>query len=160
MGQTIKSLYTNVPVKEAINIALGSFYARDNKPDITRLTMKLLLELAVTNVHFKSNGDWHCQKDGLAMIASFAVMLANLWLKSWEPQFKLQTPKCKTNAQLSACRNCEHRVTACSGGVECEICNRWFHAKCQRISRTEHDSMENQFWCCSFCRENDMTKYK
>ena len=145
----VKSLYTNVPVKEAINIDLRSLYARDDKPDI-------LPELAVTNVHFKCNEKWYCQKDGLA-IASLVVILANLWVKSWEPQLKLQTPKCKTNTQSSTCRNCEHRVTARSRGVECEVCNRCFHAKCQQISNTEYDSMENQFWMCSFCRENDQT---
>ena len=48
----VKSLYTKVPVNEAINIALRSLYARDDEPDIPRTTMKRLLELAVTNVHF------------------------------------------------------------------------------------------------------------
>ena len=153
----VKSLYTNVPVKEAINIALRSLYARDDKPEIPRTTMKRLLELAVTNVHFKCNESWYCQKDGLAMGASLAVVLANLWMKSWEPQLKLQTPNCKTSTQSRTCRNCEHRVTARSRGVECEVCNRWFHAKCQQIINTEYDSMENQFWMCSFCRENDQT---
>ena len=107
--------------------------------------MKRLLELAVTNVHFKCNESWYCQKDGLAMVASLAVILANLWMKWWEPQLKLQTPKCNTNTQSSTGRNCEHRVTARSRGVECEVCNRWFHAKFQQISNTENDSMENQF---------------
>ena len=51
----VKSLYTNVPVKETINIALRSFYARDDKPDIPRTTMKRLLKSAVINVHFKCN---------------------------------------------------------------------------------------------------------
>ena len=91
------------------------------------------------------------------MGASFAVILANLWMKSQEPQLKLQTPKCKTKTQSSTCRNCEHHVTARSRIVECEVCNRWFHAKCQQISNTEYDSMENQFWMRAFCRENDQT---
>ena len=106
----VKSLYTNIPVKEAINIALRSLDARDDKPDIPRTTMKRLLELAVTNVHFKCNEFWYCQKDRLAMGASLAVILANLWMKSWEPQLKLQTPNIKTNTHSSTCRNCEHRV--------------------------------------------------
>ena len=89
------------------------------------------------------------------MAASLAVILTKLWMKSWEPQLKLQTPQCKTNTQFSS--NCEHRVTARSRGVVCQICNRWFHAKCQQISNTENDSIENQFWMCSFCRENDQT---
>ena len=91
------------------------------------------------------------------MGASLPVILANLWMKCWEPQLKLQTPKCKTNTQSSTCRNCKHRVAARSRVVECEICNRWFHAKCQQISNTENDSTENRFWMCSFCRENDQT---
>ena len=53
-----------------------------------------------------------------------------------------------------------HRVTARSSGIECEVCNRSFHAKCQQISNTEYDSMENQFWMCSFCRKNDQTDIK
>ena len=153
----VKILYTNVPVKEAIDIALRSLYASDYKPDIPKTTVKRLLELAVTNVHFKCNEIWYCQKDVLAMGASLAVILANLWMKSWEPQLNLQTPKCKTNTQSSTCRNCEHREAARSRGVDCEVCNRWFHAKCQQISNTEYDSMENEFLMCSFCRENDQT---
>ena len=153
----IKSLDTNVPVKEAGNIALQLLYARDDKPDIPRTTMKRLLKLAVTNVHFKCNENCYCQKDGLAMGASLAVILANLWMKLWEPQLKLQTPKCKTNTQSSTCRNCEHRVTARSRGVEWEVCNRWFHAKCEQTSNAEYDSIENEFWMCSFCRENYQT---
>ena len=153
----VKRLYTNVPVKEAINIALRSLYARDDKPDITKTTMKRLQQFAITDVHFKCNESWYCQKYGLAPCASLAVILANHRMKSWEQQTKLQTPKCKTNTQSSICPNCEHRVTERSRCVECEVCNKWFHAKCQQISNTECDSMENQFWMCSFCRENDQT---
>ena len=82
------------------------------------------------------------------MDVSLAVILANLWMKSLEQKLKLQTPKCKTNVQLSTFRNCEHRVTARSRGRDCEICNRWFHAKCQRIINTECDSTEKKFCLC------------
>ena len=91
------------------------------------------------------------------MGSSLAVILGKLWTKTWEPQLKLQKLKCKANTQFSTCRNCKHRVTARSRGVEREVCNRWLPAKCQQISNTEHDSMENQFWMCSFCREKDKT---
>ena len=74
----VKSLYTNVPVKEAIYIALRSHYATDYKADIPRTTKKRLLELAVPNVHFKCNESWYCQKDGLARGSSLAVILADL----------------------------------------------------------------------------------
>ena len=48
-------------------------------------------------------------------------------------------------------------MTARTRGVECDTCNRWFHAKCQRISKTEYDSIEKQFCKCSLCRGNDKT---
>ena len=119
--------------------------------------MKSLLELAVTKVHLKCNENWYCQKDRQTKDASLAVILPNLWMKSLEPLFKIQTPKGNTNAQLTTSHNCEHRATARSKIVENATCNRWFHAKCQPISNTEYDSMDNQFWLCSLCRENDMT---
>ena len=43
-----------------------------------------LLNLAVSKVHLKRNGLWNVKKDGLAMYASLAVTLANLWLKEYE----------------------------------------------------------------------------
>ena len=97
----MKTLYTEVPVKEAINFALRSLYARDDKRDIPRTTMKRLLDLAVTNVHFKCNESWYCQKDGLAMGASLAVILANLWMKSWEPQLKYRHVNVKPTHDLA-----------------------------------------------------------
>ena len=38
--------------------------------------MKSLLKRAETNVHFKCDGIWHVQSNGLAMGASQAVILA------------------------------------------------------------------------------------
>ena len=108
--------------------------------------MKRLLELAVFSVHFKCNESCHCQEDGLAMGVALEVIFSNLWMKSWEAQLKLQASKFKTYTQPSTCRNCKHRVTVRSRGVQCEICKRWFHAKNQQISDTENDSKENQFW--------------
>ena len=55
--------------------------------------MKKLLNLAVSKVHFICNGLWYVQKDGLAMGASLAVILANLWLKEYEPALKKEVPK-------------------------------------------------------------------
>ena len=87
----VKSLYTNVPVEEAIEIALKELYSSDEVPEIPRSAMKSILRPAVTNVHFKCNKMWRTQLNGLAMGASLAVILANLWMKSCE-KF-LQKPK-------------------------------------------------------------------
>ena len=152
----VKSLYTNVPVKEAISNALRSVYARDDKPDMPRTTMKRLLELAVTNVHFKCNESWYCQKDGLAMGASLAVILANFWMKLLEPQLKLQTPKCKTNTQSSTCRYCKHRVTERPGVLSVKFI---IDGSTQNVSKSVTQNMIA--WKtssgCAICRENDQT---
>ena len=77
----VKSLYTNVPLKEAVEIALGRLYEQVNPPETYRKTMKKLQNMAVSRVHFECNGLWCVQKDNLAMTASLAVIPANLWLK-------------------------------------------------------------------------------
>ena len=51
----VKSLYTNVPLKKAIEIALRRFYEQINPPETSRTTMKKLLNLAVSKVHFECN---------------------------------------------------------------------------------------------------------
>ena len=87
----VKSLYTNVPVEEAIEIALKDLYSSDEVPEIPSSATKSLLRPAVTNVHFKCNKVWYNQSNGLAMGASLAVILPNLWMKLFEKS--LQKPK-------------------------------------------------------------------
>ena len=89
----VKSLYTNVPLKQVVVIALRRLYEQFNPPETSRKTMKKQLNLAVSKVHVKCNGLWYVQKDGLAMGASVAVILANLWLKEYEPTLKKEVPK-------------------------------------------------------------------
>ena len=87
----VKSLYLNVPLKEAIDIALRKLYAQDEPPSIARKTMKRLLNMAVIQVLFKYNEKWYVQKDGLAMVAS--LILANLWLKQYETALSKDIPE-------------------------------------------------------------------
>ena len=88
----MKSLYTNVPLKEAIGIALQKLYSQESRPEIQRATMKRLLKMAVSKVYFKCNDLWYVQVDGLAMGASLAVKLANLWLKEYEFALRQEIP--------------------------------------------------------------------
>ena len=54
----VKGLYTNVPLKEAIEIALQKLYSQESPPEIQRATMKRLLNMAVSKVYFKCNDPW------------------------------------------------------------------------------------------------------
>ena len=89
----VMSLYTNVPLKEAIDIALRKLYEQDEPPSNARKTMKRLLNMAVSQVPFKCNETWYVQKDGLAMGASLVVILANLWLKQYETTLSRDIPE-------------------------------------------------------------------
>ena len=149
----VKSLYTNVPVGEAIEIALRELYSSNLNPDIPRSAMKSLLKPAVTNVHFKCNGIWYVQSDGLAMGASLAVLLANVWMKSFDAS--LQKPELSENFSRSdqngKCKDCNRRVTYRGKGVECESCKNWFHARCQKISNEEYTNRQDVVWICTYC---------
>ena len=126
----VKSLYTNVPVIEAIEIAL-SLYSSDHAPETSRSALKTLLNLAVTNVCFKCNDRWFCQVDGSPMGASLAVTLANIWRKSFEHPIKSTKEiinKIPKN-DLEACPEGNRRVTYRGNGVECEKSENWLHAK-------------------------------
>ncbi|XP_063727466.1 uncharacterized protein LOC134855016 [Symsagittifera roscoffensis] len=90
----VKSLYTNVPLKNIpIDIALRKLYEQDEQPSIARKTMKRLLNMAVSQIHFKCNETWYVEKDGLTMDASLAVILANLWLKQYETALSRDIPE-------------------------------------------------------------------
>ena len=58
----VKSLYTNVPLKEAVEIALRRLYEQVNPAETSRKTMKKLLNLAVSKIHFKRYSLWYDKK--------------------------------------------------------------------------------------------------
>ena len=151
----VKSLYTNVPLKEAIEIALQKLYSQESPPEIQRATMKRLLNMAVSKVYFKCNDSWYVQVDGLAMGASLAVILANLWLKEYEFALRQQIPVGtgvqQINDKNGLCPCCSRKVTYRSKGVECESCRNWYHLKCGKISDDVYASITEIVWYCESC---------
>ena len=111
----VKSLYTNVPLKEATKIALQKLYTQESPPEIKRATMKKLLNMAVSKVYFKCNDSWYEQVDGLALGASLAVILANLWLKEYEFALRQEIPVGTEVQQINdkngLCPCCNRKVT-------------------------------------------------
>ena len=149
----VKSLFTNVPLKEAIDIALRKLYKQYEPPSIARKTMKRLLNMAVSQVHFKCNETWYVQKDGLAMGASLAVILANLWLKQYETALSRDIPEMfLPEKDLNGiCPDCNKKVTYRSKGVECECCLNWYHIKCGDILDDEYPNISETVWYCRKC---------
>ena len=118
----MESLYTTVPLEKAIDIALRKLYEQDEPPSVARKTMKRLLNMAVNLVHFKCNETWYVQKDGLAMGASLAVVLANLWLKQYETTLLRDISETFLSEKdlNGICPECKKKVTYRSKGVECD----------------------------------------
>ena len=59
----VKSLYTNVNLKEAIENALHKLYSQEYPPEIQRATMKRFFNMAVSKVYFKCNDSWYGKVD-------------------------------------------------------------------------------------------------
>ena len=61
---------------------------------------------------------------------------------------EIKTPDTKV-----VCNDCNGRVTFRGKGVECKSCKNWFNAKCQSITDTEHQTMQEFVWIGSYCTE-------
>ena len=80
----VNSLYTNVLVMEAIELAYEALFTPRSPPPLSKPTFRTLMELAVTNVWVMCGSERYIQRDGVAMGAFLAVILANIWLKHFE----------------------------------------------------------------------------
>ena len=147
----IKTLYTNVPLKEAVEIALRRIYEQIKPPE----TVKKLLNLAVITVHFKWYGLWYVQKDFLAMGASLAVVLANLWLRGYEPALMKEVLKLTSlnEDNKEVCPGCQKKVTYRTKGVECESCMNWYHLGGGDTSEFDYANVAETVWCCMTCNK-------
>ena len=86
-----KSFYTIVPVFESIELAADLVYEVD-PPPVDRDKFVTLMKLAVTEVHFTCLGKWFSQIDGVAMGSTLSVILANIWMHSFEKTLSLDIP--------------------------------------------------------------------
>ena len=82
----VSSLYTNVPVDEAIHEAAELLYSGEvSAPPVDKETFVKLLQLATKDVVMLTHEGYYRQTDGLAMGAKPAPPLANIWLSKYEP---------------------------------------------------------------------------
>ena len=63
------------------------------------------------------------------MGASLAVILANLWLKQYEPALKKEVTKLTVlnKGNKEVCPRCQKEVTYRTKGVKFEACLNWYH---------------------------------
>ena len=82
----VESLYTNVPVSEAIEIALDELYKKATKVDnaLNRDQMRRLSNFAVRDIPFRLLNDQYSQANGVAMGSPLAPILADLFMSKME----------------------------------------------------------------------------
>ena len=82
----VESLYTNVPVNEAIEIVLDYMYEPRKIIDIpfNREQMKKLLEFSVKDAPFRFQEKIYRQINGVAMGNPLAPIIADLWMQKME----------------------------------------------------------------------------
>ena len=100
------------------------------------------------------------------MAASLSVILANLWLKEYEPALMKEVPNLTVlNEVYKEVRHgCQKKVTSRTKGVECEACLNWYHLGCSNILESEYADIAIPYetvWYCRTCKkqqEADRTK--
>ena len=82
----VSSLYTNVPVMEAIEICADLLYNGTNQPPpVDKETFMTLAKISSCNVLMSTHNGYYLQTDGLAMGSPPAPHLANGWLSRYDP---------------------------------------------------------------------------
>ena len=79
----VENLFTNVPVKETIDIILSNVYGHCAipAPDIPRSTLQKLLEICTTQTPFRTpDGAIYQQTDGVSMGSSLGPTMANYYM--------------------------------------------------------------------------------
>ena len=85
----VSSLYTNVPIQEAIQICADLLYSGEHAlPPVDKQTFIELLELCTCDVLMLTHDGYYRQKDGLAMGSPPAPLIANGWLYQHDPKVK------------------------------------------------------------------------
>ncbi|XP_065681464.1 uncharacterized protein LOC136095139 [Hydra vulgaris] len=88
----VESLFTNIPLKESINIATDFFFKdKINSKRFSKIQFKKLLQISTSVSHFLFDGKYYDQTDGVAMGSPLAPILANIfvgfheqtWINNW-----------------------------------------------------------------------------
>ena len=84
----VKSLFTNIPLKEAIRISADSLFRQFPQTTILSKTKFIeLMEIATNGIEFSFNNIIYKQHDGVAMGSPLGPALANIFVGFYEKQF-------------------------------------------------------------------------
>ena len=89
----VDSLFTNIPLDEAIDICIDSLYNNnENNPKISKDVFRNLLKVATKESFFMFNNKFYRQIDGVAMGSPLGPALANIFMCSFENKWLKDCP--------------------------------------------------------------------
>ena len=89
----VESLFTNIPLKETINICTSQLFENVNIfAGLTKDNFKRLLELSVTNSFFIFDNKFYVQNEGLGMGLPLGPTFANIFMCFHEKNWLLECP--------------------------------------------------------------------
>ena len=94
----IESLYPNVPIAEAIHLAVELIWENNKIHKFTKITktdLYILFNLAVRDLQFRFYHNYYRQIDGVAMGSPLAPILADLFVTTLEEKHIISNPKFK-----------------------------------------------------------------
>ena len=92
-SRDVDSLFTNIPLKEIINICTNLLYKNvDVLEGVNKSEFENLLSLATQDSHFMFNDILYKQKDNVAMGSPLGITMANVFLSFCEMKWLEQCP--------------------------------------------------------------------
>ena len=89
--------------------------------------------------------DWYIQRDGVAMGAAMSVILANVWMKTFEPALSSEMPEPPKKPD-NCCGKCGVKVTFRGYSIRCKVCCKSFYRKCTPFTVGELKRMTTSSW--------------
>ena len=80
----VTSLFTNIPLKETIEIAVNTIFEKNPEIKISKRELTKLFNFATSETHFLFNDKYYDQINGVAMGSPVAPVLANLFMSHYE----------------------------------------------------------------------------
>jgi hypothetical protein len=153
----IESLYTNVPVDEAIEIVLNLLYHSDVETHVglTRQQLAKLLSLALKDSYFKFDGQIYQQTQGLAMGSPLSPIIANIFLNDFE---KVHLQNCPIDLRPTFYRRyLDDTFILFKSNEQAENFFNFFNSRHNQIKFTKEDETDNKlaFLDVTINRRND-----
>ena len=83
----VKSLFTNVPILEALHVIRRQLESDDTLPSRSTLSTSSIVELlhiCLTTTYFSFEGQYYQQNDGAAMGSPLSPIVANIFMEHFE----------------------------------------------------------------------------